>query len=427
MKQHKISLLTAILLNINIMIGSGILAGPGIMAGIAGNASFLPWPIVALLFLPLVLSIVSLSGMCPGAGGFYAYAKMGLNERAGYLSGLLYVIGYTFAVAVEVLVFRKILIGALGNNALFDNSLLFNLTFVIICVLFNLLSLKAISNILNSITIAKLIPLITLIVLLPFFFTFNFSISHAELNAVPFALPMAIFGYFGFEYCCSISHLIENPEKNAPKAILLGFLVTALIYALFHFGLLQLMGAENLAKLQAPAFAQFINLPVPYLKELLMFLIPTASVLTIFAGTNGMLNANATMMQAMAHEKLFKGGNILTAENKFGRPWIAVVFQGLLVLLITTIMPDITLVWNICNLGIFLSFMLPLLSLIVVQRARQKHYRIAVSALALIVVAGMAIYSWFNFGATTYERIINAVPFLVALTIGLLLENKARR
>ena len=70
MKHHKISLTTAILMNINIMVGSGILIGPGIMAGISGNASFLSWFFVALLFLPIVLSTVQMSRMCPGAGGF---------------------------------------------------------------------------------------------------------------------------------------------------------------------------------------------------------------------------------------------------------------------------------------------------------------------------------------------------------------------
>ena len=57
MKHHKISLVTAILMNINIMVGSGILIGPAVMAGIAGNASFLAWLLVALIFLPIVLSL----------------------------------------------------------------------------------------------------------------------------------------------------------------------------------------------------------------------------------------------------------------------------------------------------------------------------------------------------------------------------------
>ena len=77
------------------------------MASIAGNASFLAWLLVALVFLPIVLSLVQLSRMCPGAGGFYAYAKEGLSKTAGYYSGWMYVAGYTFAVVVEILVLRK--------------------------------------------------------------------------------------------------------------------------------------------------------------------------------------------------------------------------------------------------------------------------------------------------------------------------------
>lgn len=71
------------------MVGSGILVGPGIMAKIAGNASFLTWTLVALLLFPVVLSIVELSRLFPGAGGFYLYTKEGLGPLAGFLSGWL--------------------------------------------------------------------------------------------------------------------------------------------------------------------------------------------------------------------------------------------------------------------------------------------------------------------------------------------------
>ena len=68
--EHKLSLRAAILLNMNIMIGSGIFISPSQIAAVAGNASFLAWPIVALLLLPLVLCTVQLSKMFPGCGGF---------------------------------------------------------------------------------------------------------------------------------------------------------------------------------------------------------------------------------------------------------------------------------------------------------------------------------------------------------------------
>ncbi len=59
------------------------------------------------------------------------------------------------------------------------------------------------------------------------------------------------------------------------------------------------MGSENLARLGAPHFVLFITLPIPYLKNLLSVLIPVASVLALFAGANGMINGNATILHAM--------------------------------------------------------------------------------------------------------------------------------
>ena len=246
MKHHKISLMTAILMNINIMVGSGILIGPAVMAGVAGNASFMTWLVVALFFLPIVLCLVQLSRMCPGAGGFYAYAKEGLDKTAGYWSGWLYVAGYTFAVTVEILALRKTLLVLLGETWLTGNNVLFNAVAMGAVVLMNMLGLKFFSRILNSLTISKMIPLVSLILLIPFIYNPSFSVSSSEWAALPYSLPMAIFGYFGFEYCCSISHLIEDSERNAPKAILIGFFATALIYTLFHFGLLNLMGKQGL-------------------------------------------------------------------------------------------------------------------------------------------------------------------------------------
>src|SRR5207244_13570349 len=115
---------------------------------------------------------------------------------------------------------------------------------------------------------------------------------------------IVIFGFFGFEYCCSMSHLIVDSKRNAPRAILIGFLSTTLIYTLFHFGLLNLMGAQNLSEIGAASFAQFITLPIPFIISFLKILIPVAVVITLFAGLTGVINANVLLMQAMAEEKL---------------------------------------------------------------------------------------------------------------------------
>ena len=126
------------------MVGTGILIGPGKMAAVAGNASFLSWPFVALLFVPIVLSIVQLSGMFPGPGGFYAYAKNGINRTAGFASGWFYLVGYTFAATVELLALRETVMVSLSSNidsCYLPNSFIFNLSAVVICTILNLLSM----------------------------------------------------------------------------------------------------------------------------------------------------------------------------------------------------------------------------------------------------------------------------------------------
>lgn len=413
-QSHKISLVTAILMTINIMVGTGILIGPGKIAQIAGDASFLAWPLVGLLFLPIVLSTAQLTRMLPGSGGFYSYAKEGLNRSAGFISGWLYVVGYSFAAAVEVLALRETLLVSVGNLWFIKNALIFNSVCVASCIALNLLSLKVFSKILNSLTIAKILPLIILIALIPFINP-HFTVDYTELTLLPFSLPLAIFGYFGFEYACSISNLIENSEKNASKALLIGFTLTVVIYTLFHFGLINLMGAKNLAAYGAPAFAQFITLPIPYLKSFLSTLIPAASVATLYAGANGMINSNSMLLHAMAEENLFSFSSWLVYFNRYERPWAAIVAQGLTVFVLVMLIPSIWIVGGLCNVGVFMSFVLPFISLIILQHKRQAYHNIPLVVLALCIVTALIIYSASLLGTTMSERLVYTLPLTLPL------------
>lgn len=436
MKQHKISLATAILMNINIMVGSGILVGPARIAAISGNASFLAWLMVAFLFLPIVLSTVQLSRMFPGAGGFYAYAKEGLGKRAGYWSGWMYVVGYTFAAVLETVALRKTLIEAFNLKWawLNGNPIYFNLLAAIVFTALNFLSLRMLSRILNSVTISKIIPLLVLILLIPFVFNPSFTITGPELVALPMSLPLAIFGYFGFEYCTSISHHIENSERNAPLAILIGFFSTALLYTLFHFGALNLMGTQGLIEQGAPAFANFITLPIPFLKGFLGFLIPVASAITLFGAAVGLMSANAAMIHSMAEERVFHFSPLLAAQTSAHRPWLAVLLQGFFVFAIATGMTmalgtlsaTIDVVGALCILGVFFAFILPFVSLIVVQRRSRKHRHVALTVIGLAVVLALIVYVLYGLAPTMKDRLIWSLPLIAFMGLGALIANNSK-
>ena len=410
-------------MNINIMVGSGILIGPGVMASVAGNASFLTWLVVALLFLPIVLSTVQMSRYSPGPGGFYRYAKAGLNTTAGFWSGLLYIGGYTFAVAVEMLALRQTLFEALGENWTWftANPVLFNIVIILALMGINFMSLKFFSQIMNSLTISKIIPLLSLIFLLPFIINPSFTITSAEVSMIPYAMPLAIFGFFGFEYCCSISHLIEDSERNAPLAILIGFTVTALLYTLFTFGVLNLMGPTELAAQGASSFADFITLPIPYFKTLMRIIIPIASALMLFAAAAGLLNANSVMLHSMAKQDLFYFSDFFARETPWFRPWVTITTLGGIAFCIATFIPSIPIIGNICNMGVFLSFILPFISLIILQRKRGRAAQIPLTIIGLLMVVGLVCYSIFNLGTTMTERFMFSLPFFAFLAVGALL------
>lgn len=424
MKEQKISLSTAILLNMNIMIGSGILIGPGAAAAISGNASFLTWPIVALIFLPIVLCTIELSRLFPGAGGFYLYAKQGLGKTAGFAAGWLYILGYTFAAAVETLALRNALIHSLGTNFIFANSLLFNALLLAATVVFSLLSLKLVSNFLNSLTLAKMLPLVVLILLLPFIFNPSFTITSTEFALLPASLVLPIFGYMGFEYCVSISHLIKDSEKNAPRAILIGFIGTGLLYMLFHFGLLNLMGTKNLIEVGAPAFADYINLPIPYLRTLLKILIPTAAVLTLYAGLLGMLNANAILLQSMASEGLFKVNSFFRPLTGLGRPWAALIIQAIVVFFFAAFIPNIPVLGGLTILGVLLAFFLSFLSLLIVQRRVNARSKLPVTIIGIILVLILSGYMWYTLCPAMAERMMYTLILLSGFALGMALFKK---
>lgn len=430
MKEHKLSLGSAILHNMNIMVGSGILIGSGASAAIAGNASFLGWIVVFTCFLPLVLGVIKLSSLFPTASGTYVYAKEGLGYRAGFITAWLYITGYTFTGVVECLALRGILSNATNHFWLFENQILFNALLVTVCAGLCLLSMRYVSAFLNSLTIVKLLPLVILIALIPFIYNPSFTITTAELQALPFSLPLLIFGFFGFEYCASMSHMIENSEKNAPRAILLGFLATVVLYTLFHFGVLNLMGAHNLAQTGASSFANYLHIPV--ITAFLKFLIPIASALTVFAVGLGVMSSNAMLMSSLGERNYLVGSKLLAQQTSLGRPWFTIALQAILVFVLATAISQATASINealniaggLCIFGVFLSFVLPLISLVKVLKNRGMRNHLPLAYLGLTTLAGFVAYSWYSLGSSVIERCQYSLILVVVLAVGLMLMKK---
>src|SRR5579871_2159247 len=89
MQRYELSLFAAIIINLNIIIGSGVFINTAELAKRAAMFGGLCYAIVGLLLFPLILSFAQLLQLHPG-GGFYSFAEKSLSPFVGFLSTWCY-------------------------------------------------------------------------------------------------------------------------------------------------------------------------------------------------------------------------------------------------------------------------------------------------------------------------------------------------
>ena len=89
---HKLSLKTALFINVNVMLGIGIFMNTIVLTKIAGAFAFVAYALIGIMMLPLIISIAELIKMHP-QGGFYIYARKEIHPFAGFLSAWGYFVG----------------------------------------------------------------------------------------------------------------------------------------------------------------------------------------------------------------------------------------------------------------------------------------------------------------------------------------------
>jgi len=421
-EQHKISLWTAILMNINIMVGVGIFFGPPMMAKNAGFSSFLGWPIVALIFIPVVLSIATIARIFPGAGSFYSYSKNIINPTAGFMSGWTFFLGYTGVTAIMTIVLRDIVFELLKSNFNFQMSaILFNAIFIAAITALSMVGIQLVGRIQNIGTLFKLFPLLFVLAVFAFHWNPSFVITKPDFFNLPSAFPIAIFGYWGFECCCAISHLIKGKKSNASTAILSAFFITVVIYSLFHFGLLHMMGADNLVAHGSEDVVRFLNLPIPALKGILFLSIKIAMVLAFINAVFSIFTANSSTLRTMAKEGLFPYSEKLTLMSKNHRPWVALLTQGVLTFIMTVLITNKKHLISLTNIGLLISYFFTLVALTMIHKKDKNVLQLIITGLAFVSLTIFTYFSWLDMGATQLDRIIALSPLLVTFTMGMVM------
>lgn len=419
MSKGKISLFTATMLNINVIVGAGILMTPPVMAGLAGNVSFLGWALCGLIFFPLVWCVAEASTLWAGEAGFYTFGKKGLGDTAGFISGWAHFVAYLAVPAAHVCGLRGLLATQFNFEFVAAHPFMFNAGYVLFLALLNLLSIKIVGMIQNTSTIVKLVPLLTVVLLFVFYLNPQFGFEFTTLPTLTATLPLTVFAFLGFEACCNISHRIEGGAKNASKALFYGFYATLILYVLFHFGLLQIMGADNLAQFGGAAFVQFLGFKSALIVAALKAIVSTAFVITYMSASYGIFLGNSSLLQGMAAEKTLPGSNYLMKTNKNDRPYVALACQAAGTFAISTLVQGFGALSSLVGISVLLAFVITIVALL---KTKGKNIaRKTYSLLGLASCSVLSYYSWLGLGNTLEMRISNITPFVIFMTLGIAL------
>lgn len=413
---NKISFITAVGMSMNLMVGAGIYAGTDIISAVAGNAGFASWLIVATIYLPTIYCISQIATYLPQANGFYDYSRLTLGRNIGFLSGCIYYFCYLTATACTLIALRDMLLLKFASSVLVKNILFFVAPLLLGIVLLNLVRMTFVSGVQFYLTIIKLMPLLFVIFLIPFFFDHSFSISGTELAAAfssP-ALAPALFSYLGFEFACNLGPQIEGGAKRAAQAVITAFLLTTAICTAFHFGLLQIMGVNNLVQFQALGLPLFACKSFPTLVAPLIIVMGIAFALSYLNSANGIFTLASTTLHSLANNNLIKGSSLITRLNNNNRPHIAIFISAIIVLAICLVMPYKAPLMQLCALCFLISLILMIISLLVVLKRAKLYSRMLIPLIALCINC-TRIYTQFTSTTTTgFDRLL-FISLLIAL------------
>lgn len=233
MSQHepKIGVTTATIIGMNAMIGAGIFTAPSAMASLVGPAGILAYLFVVFCVWFLAQSLARLAALYPQEGSFYVYASKWGGHSIGMIAGWSYLCGLLIAM------------GLLAKTAgIYLEPLLpsYSPYLLSTCTLVAITALNMHGVALSTFGQQILIACTTL----PLIITTILCLTKANISYLtPFApygfmnifkaTHKVIFGFFGFECAASLFAIVQNPQKNVPRALTYSIIMVGVLYTLF--------------------------------------------------------------------------------------------------------------------------------------------------------------------------------------------------
>lgn len=391
---NKIGLLTATIIGMNAMIGSGIFTAPAALASYVGPAGILAYLFVVAAVWCMALSLARLAELYPQEGSFYVYAKQWGGHYIGLLASGMYIAGLVIAMGLLSRVagiYLHELIPSLSPEIL-------GATCLIAIVALNMFGVALSQLGQHILIVCTVFPLLAITLLC--FFHFD------STNLVPFAphgfmhvfkaTRIVIFGFFGFESAASLYSVLEKPEQNVSRAVTYSIIAVGILYTAFIASLICAVPLSLFTSQSTPLSTVIANAfpSMPWLLSIIHLAILSAVIGTIHSmvwGSSSLLislSKKISCIESQMH-------NISTHRQHS----IAVFLIGTLIATCFLSIHNLDQFFNLTALFIVGAFILSFVTLLFLPK-EWKSKRNIITVLGLVTAIMITYFAAENFWLT---------------------------
>jgi APA family basic amino acid/polyamine antiporter len=246
----------AIALIMGSIIGVGIFNLPTSLAGY-GPITLVSMGLTTIGALALALLFAALSRRLPADGGPYAYARVAFGNRVGFVNAWSYWItawAGNAAIAVGWVLYVEQFVNKDHNRL---GSILLVLVGLWVPALINLSGVKNMGSVQVVTTILKFAVLAFMSTVgLLFIERANYTpwnvSGESAIAAIGGGMAIALFSYLGVETASVAASKVRDPDRNIPRATILGTLATAIVYMLSLTAVFGILPNTTLQSATAP-------------------------------------------------------------------------------------------------------------------------------------------------------------------------------
>ena len=287
------------------IIGGGIFRTPATVAERVGSSSMvlIAWVVGGVVALIGAFCFGELGQRRPRAGGGYVYLRETWGPLPAFLYGwTLVLVIATGAIAAVAVTFANYALALAGFSDRFTVPLAVG-TIVLLAGI-NYVGVRPAAITQNIFTVLKLAALAMLIgagVLLAVPTASYRPLPPSTASSFGAALVPILFAYGGWQQTNFIAEEIIEPEKNLPRALVLGVAVVVAVYLLANLAYLRVLGVHGLARSTAPAADVMVALLGPAGGKL----IAAGIAVSTFGFLNLVILVTPRVLQAMAADSVF--------------------------------------------------------------------------------------------------------------------------